>query len=97
MIIQICINCHVSILLLFPQLRIEARDKGSPSLSAISTVQISILESETLQFIVPEYTAAISENLEVNQLVLSVLAQPGVSLKKISYNFLYLSKTWKLM
>ena len=56
----------------------RAFDKGSPSQSADATVEISILESESLQYVQPNYAITISENLDVNQAVLRVIAQPGV-------------------
>ncbi|GFN78435.1 protocadherin fat 4, partial [Plakobranchus ocellatus] len=58
-------------------LRIEARDEGSPSLFATATVEISILESETLQFTQPNYATIISENSALNRPVIRVVAQPG--------------------
>ncbi|RUS85645.1 hypothetical protein EGW08_006591, partial [Elysia chlorotica] len=58
-------------------LRVEARDQGSPSLFATATVEISILESETLRFTAPDYAQTISENSAINRAVIRVVAQPG--------------------
>ncbi|XP_035826841.1 protocadherin Fat 4, partial [Aplysia californica] len=70
-------------------LRVEARDKGTPSLFALATVEIGILDSETLQFVQQNYATSISENLGVGQGVIRVVAQPGKCCKFISLTLTY--------
>ncbi|XP_046579033.1 protocadherin Fat 4-like [Haliotis rubra] len=60
------------------RLIVQAQDGGFPQLQSTTIVEISILrDTDSLQFTLPSYTASISENLLVNTVVTSTVAQPG--------------------
>jgi hypothetical protein len=70
---------NTTIQLLF-QLRVFARDKGTPQKSAFIDVTVIINRLEgTLQFSSQNYERTIDESLAVDSTVLQTRASPGVS------------------
>ena len=54
-------------------------DGGVPPLFSETLVEVTVLrDTQDLVFTLPRYTVDISENLAVNQIVTSVVAQPQV-------------------
>ncbi|XP_076458559.1 protocadherin Fat 1-like [Babylonia areolata] len=59
------------------RLRVRVTDGGEPQLSSETFVEVTVVrDTENLVFTLPRYTVDISENLGVNQFVISVVAQP---------------------
>ena len=63
------------------QLQVQAIDGGFPTLRDTTFVDISVIRvTETLTFFTPSYTETISENQAVGSNVITVNAQPSVSI-----------------
>ena len=63
------------------QLQVQAYDGGFPTLRDTTFVDINVIRvTEVLSFFTPSYTETISENQAIASNVITVTAQPAVSI-----------------